>query len=74
MAKITRVPSPGPDDPIFSEGFTLSSGRLSKGPAASPANDADEKTSDESEKPEARDKADGGGRRKHGRLPQGCPP
>jgi hypothetical protein len=41
MARTIEVPSPEPDDPIFTEGFTISSARLSKGPAASEENEAD---------------------------------
>lgn len=47
MARTIWQPSPGPDDPIFREGFTLSSARIAKGPAAIPASDASEKKSTE---------------------------
>lgn len=54
MGKVTHLPPPGPDDPIFSEGFTLSAGRMARGPAASPESDAD-RESHEGEKLEDED-------------------
>jgi hypothetical protein len=57
MARTIEVPSPEPDDPIFSEGFTTSSARISKGRAAAPESDADQEESAEGKKSEGLDSA-----------------
>jgi hypothetical protein len=47
LSPIIEERTPEPDDPIFREGLTISSARISKGPAAAPESDADQEESAE---------------------------
>jgi hypothetical protein len=57
MGKFTELPSPGPDNPIFSEGFVISGRPRLKGATESAQADPGEETVDDDEESKGLDGA-----------------